>query len=72
MDNKLIKYFIHITTATPGMLSSLFIWKDWISEGVKIKEAEKYIDDAIIALSSLNELLIEEVSCAQEMEESSF
>ncbi len=72
MDNKLIKYFIHITTATPGMLSALFIWKDWISEGVKIKEAQKYIDDAIIALSSLNELLIEEVSCAQEMEESNF
>jgi len=49
------EYFNHIATATPGMLSSLFIWKDWIGE---TKEANAYIDDAINALMALNELLI--------------
>ena len=49
------EYFNHIATATPGMLSSLFIWKDWIGE---TKEANEHIDNAINALMSLNELLI--------------
>jgi len=50
------EYFNHITMVTPGMLSSLFIWKDWVSDN---REAKKHIDDAISALSSLNDLLIE-------------
>ncbi len=49
------EYFNHIATATPGMLSSLFIWKDWIGD---VKEANAHIDDAINALMALNELLI--------------
>ena len=49
------EYFNHIATATPGMLSSLFIWKDWIGD---TKEAGEHIDNAINALMSLNELLI--------------
>ncbi len=53
------EYFNHIATATPGMLSSLFIWKDWISKSKELKEAKTHIDDAISALSSLNDLLIE-------------
>ena len=40
------------------MLSSLFIWKDWISKSEETKEAEIHIDGAINALMSLNELLI--------------
>ena len=53
------EYFNHIATATPGMLSSLFIWKDWVSDNREAKKAVELIDDAISALSSLNDLLIE-------------
>ena len=53
------EYFNHITIATPGMLSSLFIWKEWISDSREAKKAQELIDDAISALSSLNDLLIE-------------
>ena len=53
------EYFNHIIIATPGMLSSLFIWKEWISDNREAKKAEELIDDAISALSSLNDLLIE-------------
>lgn len=57
------KYFNHIATSTPGMLSSLFIWKDWIGE---TKEAGTHIDDAINALISLNDLLINIEECEQQ------
>jgi len=53
------EYFNHIATVTPGMLSSLFIWKDWVSDNREAKKAVELIDDAISALSSLNDLLIE-------------
>ena len=52
------EYFNHIVTATPGMLSSLFIWKDWLSSNKEIGEAGSHIDDAINALIALNDLLI--------------
>ena len=57
------QYFNHIATATPGILSSLFIWKDWIGD---TKEANAHIDDAINALMSLNDLLINIEECEQQ------
>ena len=57
------EYFNHIATVTPGMLSSLFIWKDWVSDN---REAKKHIDDAIKALISLNDILIESENVSQE------
>jgi len=55
----MIQYFEHITAATPGMLSSLFIWEDWLSNNTDAEEAKKHIDAAICALTSLNDILIE-------------
>ena len=60
------EYFNHIAMATPGMLSSLFIWKDWISKSKELREAKKHIDDAIKALMSLNDILIESENVSQE------
>lgn len=53
------QYFEHITAVTPGILSSLFIWKNWYSNDTEAEEVEKHINTAITALTSLNDALIE-------------
>ena len=53
------QYFEHITAVTPGILSSLFIWKNWYSNDTEAEEVGKHIDTAITALTSLNDALIE-------------
>lgn len=56
------QYFEHITAVTPGILSSLFIWKEWLSKDKEFKEARTHIDNAVESLMSLNEILIESES----------
>ena len=54
--------FNHIATSTPGMVSTLLIWEEWLSKNKELKAARVHIEAAISALTSLNEILIESES----------